>query len=138
MNAESLADIHLDKVLARVAGPDAVAPDDQRVAVQAMVDDRSRVLVVQATGWGKSAVYWAATSADNSTNPDNWDEILGDALADRLDVLLVSPERLANLRFSAVLPRLVAAAGMVAKTRHHDTHTYGLSVKRRRSCDDVC
>ena len=35
----------------------------RRVAVRALVDDRARVLVVQATGWGKSAVYWAATRA---------------------------------------------------------------------------
>ena len=28
-----------------------------------LVDHRRRVLVVQATGWGKSAVYWAATAA---------------------------------------------------------------------------
>lgn len=32
-----------------------------------MVLPAARVLVVQATGWGKSAVYWAATSALRST-----------------------------------------------------------------------
>ena len=60
---ESLADHHLDQVIAAMAGPDATPRDDQRAAVRALVADRSRVLVVQATGWGKSAVYWAATSA---------------------------------------------------------------------------
>src|SRR5688572_32884081 len=46
-----------------MAGPGAEPRPDQRVAVRALVDDRARVLVVQATGWGKSAVYWAATRA---------------------------------------------------------------------------
>src|SRR3954454_14710874 len=58
-----IADTHLDQVLHALAGPDAVARDDQREAVRALVTERRRVLVVQATGWGKSAVYWAATSA---------------------------------------------------------------------------
>jgi ATP-dependent DNA helicase RecQ len=57
------ADQHLAAVLTALAGPGAVARDDQRQAVQALVIDGARVLVVQATGWGKSAVYWAATSA---------------------------------------------------------------------------
>ena len=59
----ALADLHLDRVIAAMAGPEAVPRDDQRAAVRALVVDRARVLVVQATGWGKSAVYWAATSA---------------------------------------------------------------------------
>ena len=59
----SQADVHLDRVLVSMAGPEARPRDDQREAVRALVDDRARVLVVQATGWGKSAVYWAATSA---------------------------------------------------------------------------
>jgi ATP-dependent DNA helicase RecQ len=63
----ALADQHLDSVLTALAGADAVARDDQREAVRALVADRRRVLVVQATGWGKSAVYWAATSALRAT-----------------------------------------------------------------------
>ena len=58
-----LADTHLRRVLAKMAGPEALPRDDQTAAVAALVEQRSRVLVVQATGWGKSAVYWAATSA---------------------------------------------------------------------------
>jgi ATP-dependent DNA helicase RecQ len=50
-------------VIKRLAGPGAEPRDDQIDAVEAVIHDRSRVLVVQATGWGKSAVYWAATSA---------------------------------------------------------------------------
>ncbi len=54
---------HLEQVLGRLAGPDAVPRADQVEAVEAIVRPAARVLVVQATGWGKSAVYWAATSA---------------------------------------------------------------------------
>src|SRR5215213_6140750 len=40
---------------------DAVFHDGQLEAIQALVDDRRRALVVQRTGWGKSAVYFIAT-----------------------------------------------------------------------------
>jgi len=54
---------HLTAVLHALAGPEARPRDDQLEAVRALVRDRARVLLVQATGWGKSAVYWAATAA---------------------------------------------------------------------------
>jgi ATP-dependent DNA helicase RecQ len=50
-----------DEVLRDLAGPDAVLRDDQARAIAALVDDHARVLVVQRTGWGKSAVYLVAT-----------------------------------------------------------------------------
>ena len=37
--------------------------DDQWAAIEALVVDRRRALVVQRTGWGKSAVYFVATAA---------------------------------------------------------------------------
>jgi len=58
-----LADTHLRRVLTAMAGPAATPREDQTAAVAALVEQQARVLVVQATGWGKSAVYWAATSA---------------------------------------------------------------------------
>jgi len=60
------ADAGLESVLHAMAGDAAVPRRDQGTAVRALVADRARVLVVQATGWGKSAVYWAATSAIRS------------------------------------------------------------------------
>jgi ATP-dependent DNA helicase RecQ len=57
-------DEHLARVIQRMAGPTARPREDQQQAVRALVDLRSRVLVVQATGWGKSAVYWAAMAQD--------------------------------------------------------------------------
>src|SRR4029453_8603923 len=46
-----------------MAGSDARPRPDQARAVEHLVEGHRRVLVVQATGWGKSAVYWAATAA---------------------------------------------------------------------------
>ena len=41
--------------------PDAEFRDGQITAIRAAVEDRQRVVVVQRTGWGKSAVYFIAT-----------------------------------------------------------------------------
>jgi ATP-dependent DNA helicase RecQ len=49
--------------LRRLVGrDDATFRDGQLEAVRALVEDRARVLVVQRTGWGKSAVYFVATA----------------------------------------------------------------------------
>jgi ATP-dependent DNA helicase RecQ len=51
------------EVLRRLTGrPDAQFRDGQDAAVSALVADRRRALVVQRTGWGKSAVYFVATA----------------------------------------------------------------------------
>ncbi len=44
-----------------LAGPDAVLRPEQADAITAVVDDRRRCLVVQRTGFGKSAIYFIAT-----------------------------------------------------------------------------
>jgi ATP-dependent DNA helicase RecQ len=54
-----------DTVLARLVGDvsgTARLREDQWRAIEALVADRRRALVVQRTGWGKSAVYFVATS----------------------------------------------------------------------------
>ncbi|WP_329115053.1 RecQ family ATP-dependent DNA helicase [Streptomyces sp. NBC_01353] len=54
-----------DAVLARLVGdPTGTARlrADQWRAIEALVADKRRALVVQRTGWGKSAVYFVATS----------------------------------------------------------------------------
>ncbi len=51
----------LDELLALMLGPDARFRVGQREAVETLVRDRGRVLVVQRTGWGKSLVYLMAT-----------------------------------------------------------------------------
>ncbi|WP_440102091.1 RecQ family ATP-dependent DNA helicase [Streptosporangium sp. H16] len=48
--------------LRALAGEHARLREDQWAAIKALVMDRRRVLVVQRTGWGKSAVYFIATA----------------------------------------------------------------------------
>ncbi|MEV4750467.1 RecQ family ATP-dependent DNA helicase [Streptosporangium amethystogenes subsp. fukuiense] len=48
--------------LRALAGEHARLREDQWSAIRALVMDRRRVLVVQRTGWGKSAVYFIATA----------------------------------------------------------------------------
>ncbi|WP_285557089.1 RecQ family ATP-dependent DNA helicase [Actinoplanes regularis] len=61
-----------EEVLRRLAGEHARLREDQWRAIEALTVDRRRVLCVQRTGWGKSAVYFVATAllrADGSAGP---------------------------------------------------------------------
>src|ERR1700730_1182406 len=51
-----------ERWLRALAGPSARLRQDQWAAIRALVADRHRALVVQRTGWGKSAVYFTATA----------------------------------------------------------------------------
>ena len=51
-----------EATLQRLAGPEAVLREDQWRAIEALVAHGRRALVVQRTGWGKSAVYFVATA----------------------------------------------------------------------------
>ncbi len=150
-----------DRVIAALAGPDARLRDDQRTAVLALCEPAARVLVVQATGWGKSAVYWAATAIRrsegagptlvvspllslmrdqvaaaaraglraatlNSSNVEAWSVIEQQLTADELDVLLVSPERLANPGFGRrVLDGLAGRVGVLVVDEAHAVSDWG-------------
>ena len=54
--------VQAQRHLSALAGADAVLREDQWTAIEALVADRRRALVVQRTGWGKSAVYFVATA----------------------------------------------------------------------------
>ena len=54
--------VQAQRHLSALAGADAVLREDQWTAIEALAADRRRVLVVQRTGWGKSAVYFVATA----------------------------------------------------------------------------
>ena len=51
-----------ERCLRALAGPSAQLREDQWTAIQALARDRRRALVVQRTGWGKSAVYFVTTA----------------------------------------------------------------------------
>jgi ATP-dependent DNA helicase RecQ len=147
--------------LRALAGPQARLRDDQWTAIEALVAGRRRALVVQRTGWGKSAVYFTATAllrargsgpsvivsplialmrnqieaagragiearTVNSANIGDWEEVYAEVAAGAVDVLLVSPERLNNPGFrDQVLPKLMAAAGMLVVDEAHCISDWG-------------
>ena len=154
------ADAALARVLDAMAGPGTPPRDGQAEAVRALTVDRARVLVVEATGWGKSAVYWAATAANrgvgagptivvspllalmrdqiaagsragvsavtiNSTNIDDWDDTYARLRAGTVDVVLVSPERLASPSFTAALTTLSSQVGLVVIDEAHCISDWG-------------
>ncbi|HWT34475.1 MAG TPA: DEAD/DEAH box helicase [Microbacterium sp.] len=57
----AIRDAARDALRALTGRPDADFHDGQFEAVEALVGHRRRALVVQRTGWGKSAVYFVAT-----------------------------------------------------------------------------
>ncbi|MGX7827428.1 RecQ family ATP-dependent DNA helicase [Actinokineospora sp. 24-640] len=54
--------VSAEERLRALAGADARLREDQWSAIRTLVADRGRALVVQRTGWGKSAVYFVATA----------------------------------------------------------------------------
>ncbi|TNC24395.1 RecQ family ATP-dependent DNA helicase [Amycolatopsis alkalitolerans] len=61
MNIQELR-ARADSLLRALAGEGATLREDQWTAIHALVAERRRALVVQRTGWGKSAVYFLATA----------------------------------------------------------------------------
>lgn len=150
-----------DRTIAALAGPGARLRDDQLTAVAALLQPAARVLVVQATGWGKSAVYWTATAllrdagsgptlvispllslmrdqvaaaeraglraaTLNSSNISDWGAVEAQLHDDQLDVLLVSPERLANPGFGRrVLDGLRDRLGLLVIDEAHAVSDWG-------------
>jgi ATP-dependent DNA helicase RecQ len=62
MTTATAIDDRAAELLRELAGPQASFREHQLEAVRDLVTDRARVLCVQRTGWGKSAVYFLATA----------------------------------------------------------------------------
>ena len=61
-DSETIPAAALDQLRILTDDPDAEFRDGQLEAIRDVVVDRARVLCVQRTGWGKSAVYFVATA----------------------------------------------------------------------------
>jgi ATP-dependent DNA helicase RecQ len=61
-SSETFAATALDRLRTLTGVPEADFRPDQLEAIHDVVVDRARVLCVQRTGWGKSAVYFVATA----------------------------------------------------------------------------
>lgn len=130
-------------------------------AIEAAVARRRRVLVVQRTGWGKSAVYFLAAkllrndgagpallvspllslmrdqlraaerigvraASIHSGNRDEWEGVESALAANEVDVLMISPERLANPEFrSRVLNSVGGRVGLLVIDEAHCISDWG-------------
>src|SRR5713226_5048414 len=148
-------------LLRQMLGPRAQFREGQWQAIDAIVRRRSRVLVVQRTGWGKSLVYFLSTKllrdrgagptilvspllslmrnqieaasrigirafTINSSNRDVWDAAENALARDGCDILLISPERLANERFmKSVLPCVSGRAALFVVDEVHCISDWG-------------
>lgn len=144
-----------------VADPGAHFHQGQWEAIDALVNVRRKLMVVQRTGWGKSAIYFISTrilrdrgagatvivspllalmrnqidAADrlgiraetiNSTNTTDWEDINREILEDRIDALLISPERLSNEKFvETVLLPIADRVGLLVVDEVHCISDWG-------------
>ncbi len=151
----------LDLLRRLTSNPEAEFRDGQLEAITEIVQNRGRVLCVQRTGWGKSAVYFVATAmlreagagptilvsplialmrnqldaaaalgieaaTVNSSNREDWELTFERIDEGRIDLLLLSPERLANPTFRAtVLPDLVRTSGLLVVDEAHCISDWG-------------
>ena len=144
-----------------VGRPDARFRPGQWEAIGTLANERSRLLLVERTGWGKSSVYFVSTrilrnrgfgpalivspllalmrnqidaakrlgiraETVNSTNQEEWETVRAQMLANEVDVLLISPERLANEAFmNRFLMPVAGSIGLLVIDEVHCVSDWG-------------
>ena len=154
-----------DAVLAALrkltANPEATFHGGQREAIEALGLDHQRLVLVQRTGWGKSAVYFVAThllreqgfgptllispllalmrnqidAAErlglrsftiNSASDNTIGQLVALLDADEVDVVVISPERLANPAFAdEIMPLIGRRPGLTVVDEVHCISDWG-------------
>lgn len=159
--AEYFASEAHDRLRALTANQSSTFRPGQLEAIERLVLQRKRVLLVQRTGWGKSAVYFIATrllrdrgagptllvspllalmrnqieaaqrmgvraTTINSSNQEEWEAVYAAIASDQIDILLISPERLANRDFRTEhLPSLAQRGGLLVVDEVHCISDWG-------------
>jgi len=153
-DAEKLLKVAIDNAAAEFR-------DGQWEAIDALVNHRKKMLVVQRTGWGKSSVYFISTRilrdrgqgptiiispllalmrnqieaarrlginavTINSTNTHEWEQARQAVLANQVDCLLISPERLSNDGFmETILQPIADRIGLMVIDEAHCISDWG-------------
>ena len=151
----------LDALRTLTKNPTAEFHQGQLEAIEILVNEKARVIVVQRTGWGKSAVYFVATHllrkqgmgpslivspllalmnnqinaattmglkayTINSANDLAIDDLISLLNSDTIDLLLISPERLANPEFSdKIMPLIGRRPGLIVIDEVHCISDWG-------------
>lgn len=150
------------RLLEQSIGSDAEFRRQQWEAIDGLVNEKDRLLLVQRTGWGKSTVYFIATKllreqgegptliispllalmhnqiqdaeqqlgleawTINSNNTEEWEEAKQSVIDGSCDILLISPERLANQEFQEeVLVEMEEEFGLLVVDEAHCISDWG-------------
>jgi len=154
-------DVLLQALRTLTGKPTADFHPSQREAIESLVTRRERLILVQRTGWGKSAVYFVATHllrseglgatllispllslmrnqidaaerlglrtlSINTDSETTISELATQIEADDVDLIVISPERLANPEFAdTVMPLIGRRPGLTVIDEVHCISDWG-------------
>lgn len=144
-----------------IVGPKAEFQEDQFEAIESCINQGSKTLLVQKTGWGKSAVYFVAAkyllekknkmtvivspllsltrnqilnaknllnieAINHSEDPEKIRNTEAKLRANKVDVLIVTPERFSNTKFKEEqFPLIKENAGLFVIDEAHCVSSWG-------------